>query len=210
LKNDLEIKQSRFGVRTRFDFGSERLTYTLRDTSGERRFSVPYEFVAPRNESTLVFNNKNFSWRLRFIPVVTFLASLAAINIGYDFAEIIEVASVAVFIALLVANFFNIFAVRFTIVPLVPSPPEAQGQPLRIIDDKRRASIFHELDRNWKLRMKLLHGTVNIAGDPAIELARLTWLRDNDVLSVAEFEVEAAKLRHEITGEPTAGRSLLN
>lgn len=189
-----QIEQSKFGVHVGYDFGADRVTYTLRDTSGERSFSVSYENVALRNTSSFTFNNNILSWRLRFIPAVTFLLGWFADNSAPDLGNSVRIVSILGFVALLICDFAKVFAVRFKLIPLIPSPPEAHGHSLRIIDNRVGSTIFDELAQRWKVRMKFLHGTANTAGDPRNEVARLTWLKENAILTDKEFAIEVAKI----------------
>jgi len=67
-------------------------------------------------------------------------------------------------------------------------PPGAENHPLRIISGKDHDTVFGELKSRWKVRVKQLYATVNIANDPAKEIARMAWLKEIEVIDDREYD----------------------
>ena len=194
MKHDNVVEQSGWGVRLRFVFGPTILTYAIRDASGERTFDVPYENLAIPKIGSLTVNNVIFVRRLRLVPLIGVLTGFVLSNIVPKVAGLITLASLIMFITLVACGYLKLFAVKYTIVPLSPSPPAAQGHLVRVINDKLGPQIIDELKGRWRSRLKSLYGQANLAGDPQTEIARLKWLLEIEVLTEAEFNFETARL----------------
>lgn len=172
----------------------------MRDGAGERSFAAPYEVLALKAQSRFTFNNNNFAWRLRLIPVATIVGSYLISGIAHPASVIINALSIIALIGILLCGYAKVFAVKFISVPLSPSPVEAQGRALQVIDDKKNNEILTELASRWKARLRLIHGRADLTRDANFERSRLTWLRDNDVITVNEFNIEISRLSEEHNG----------
>jgi hypothetical protein len=195
------IIQRKLGKRLTFQFGPEKLTYTIQDYSGEKQFSVFYESIGVLDPSILKVNQTR---RLFFGLRILGLILIAAILYQASRNAQVPVPLVGAFMILVLgtslANYLKLFTIKYTVLQL---PAGTVHGPVRIINDKHHAKILAELQARWKARIKKLHAAVNFANDPAKETAKFTWLRDRGVLSETEYHEALARLQgHASMAEP--------
>ena len=195
------IVQNRFGVHLSFKFGPDQLSLAWRDFSGEREFAVNYEAIDVRNVSSLTDNSSQFARSLLFIPIVLWLPGIALANVNRALSEGLIELSLLLIVTIYSAKLGRLFATKFTLLNMSPAPQSAGGHAIRIIKDKNHDAIVAELKARWRARIKRLYGAVNLSNDRDSEIVRLTWLKDNDVLTEAEYREALATLHFKVADE---------
>jgi hypothetical protein len=211
VKQESIQSQSRLGVRLRFQFGLEQLTYTLRDRTGELQFSVPYEAINILAPTRFVSNNRPFVRRLYFIPVILVVASLILSKFDKPLSGGLAVLGVASIVGIVGGAFFRLFAIKYTMLVMSPKPPGIATNKIKIIDDASHSVILEEIKTRWRARMRDLHGSVNFVNDPDKELAKFGWLKQQGVVTEEEYREAVEKLRAYVVGiqsKQQADRSL--
>lgn len=188
------ITQRKFGTQLKFQFGTDRLTYTLQDYSGERQFSVPYEVIKVLEPSTLVVNNLRLMRMLLWIPVVivVFAAVLPKGAQAVAGAMVLFAAALAIF--LFIARRFKVFSIKYTLLGMAPVPAGAGNQPIRIMHDVKHATILDAITARWKARLKRLYGTINLSNDLNKEIAKFSWLKEHAVITELEYHEALTEL----------------
>lgn len=180
------IAQHRFGVHLNFTFGTDQLTYSIRDFSGEREFSVGYEAIDVLNPSRLVVNSRQFVRGLFFIPLIGIILAVALHDVNRVMATTVTLVSVFAAIGLALARSLKLFAIKYTTLHMSPVPAAAGGHPIRVIKDHSHGAIIGEINARWKARLKQLYGSVNPANEVDKEIAKFSWLKERGVITEAE------------------------
>jgi hypothetical protein len=195
MSSELVIDQRKLGHSRKFQFAHENLIYTLRDPSGERTFSVPYQIIDASNVSEVRSTNPRFVQRLNRAAIVGFVASFAIASVSNPAGAVVGISSVIAFVGIWAAHSMGLFSVSFTHIPMSPVPAGAKSNLLSIIKDDRRDQVVAELRKRSHDRLRALYGTANLAGNPEQEAGRLKWLKDRDVISDREYEEQMSRLR---------------
>jgi hypothetical protein len=185
--------QKKFGVRIEIRCEPERLSYSIRDYSGGRTFTAPYETLAIDNLPTLTFANMAFFRRTLLIPLSLLILSILTTQ-NTPLSEGIALLCFICFAGLLSAKLRNFFSVTFTQIPMQPLPPGSDGHLIRIIQDKNHDDILANIIRHWKARMLALYGEVQPNIDPEIQAARFNWLRKHNVIDDKELRIAMSKI----------------
>lgn len=186
------LTQAKLGVRLSFEFGPKQVKYAMRDFSGERHFSVPYEVINLSSPSVVVVNNPQFV-RIMSIVIVVGLVAAGAMptafpGISRGLVQDLQLICLGLFATLWIGRLMKLFAIKYTLLQMSPQPPGAENHPLRIIHGKSHGAVFDELKSRWKVRVKQLYATVNISNDPAKEIARMAWLKEIEVIDDREYD----------------------
>ncbi|HET8611978.1 MAG TPA: hypothetical protein VFL92_04345 [Sphingomonas sp.] len=200
--DDIEITQSRFGTKLRFKFLADHFEADWADASGRRTFSVPYESLNLKSTATLTVNNNVFGWRLRLIPLATFILGVVLGGFAVNIAGLIELLSIIAFVGLLGCSYLKLFRVSFILIPLSPVPPGGVNA-LWVIDDRRRDAIMQELVQHWRSKLRLKFAAIDLANDRQRELAKFNWLKEHEVIDESEYR-EAMRLLQSDTETPPA------
>ena len=192
MGDEKTLNQRRFGTRLTYRFAANQLTYRIRDNSGEREFSVPYESI-------------------NVVPLVIVGVSIAVQGTDKGASQYLNLIGIVLFVALLGGRYLRLFAVKFTTLQMTPTPPGAGTSSLLIIKDKSHEAIFEEIKTRWRARLRQLHGTINFANDANAEIAKFTWLKDRAVITDEEYRKAVEKLRKFGTqAAPSATERTLN
>jgi hypothetical protein len=195
MDDDKQITQRRFGVALKFEFGPESLSYSMQDSSGQRQFSVDYVAINCLSPSKLVLNNRQFAQRLLAIPIAAAVASIALTGINKGYSDGFGVLAGALLVLLLIANSLKVFAIKYTMIQMAPSPPGAGNHSIRIIDDKNHSTILSEIRRRWRARIRQLHFKIDFSNPLDRELARFKWMKDKEVITEDEHREVIEKLQ---------------
>lgn len=211
MGDEKTLNQRKFGTRLTYRFAANQLTYRIRDNSGEREFSVPYESINVLNPASLVINKVQFYRTLLIVPLVIVGVSIAVQGTDKAASQYLNLIGIVLFVALLGGRYLRLFAVKFTTLQMTPTPPGAGTSSLLIIKDKSHAAVFDEIKTRWRARLRQLHGTINFANDANAEIAKFTWLKDRAVITDEEYRKAVEKLRKFGTqAAPSATERTLN
>src|SRR5579872_874381 len=189
------MSQSKFGTRLIFQFAADQMAYTIRDYSGERQFSVPYESLNVLTTASLVINKVQFYRTLLVIPLIVIGISIGIQSSDRAAAQYLTLLGVVLFVVLLVGRHLKFFAVKFTTLQMTPVPPGAGTTSLMIIKDKTHSAILEEIRTRWRARIKQLHAAINFSNDASKEIAKFAWLKDRAVITDEEYREAVGKLR---------------
>ena len=195
MSGNLTIRQRMLGHSRVFQFERESLLYTLRDQSGERTFSVPYQVIDAKNVSGVRSKNPRFARTLTRAAIVGALAAFAITTVNSTIGAIVGIASVCAYAMIWAAETAGLFSVSFTHIPMAPVPPGANSNLLSIIGDQNRDQIVDELAKRSRERLRALYGTVDLSGDQGREAARMQWLKERGVISEDEYSEQMKRLR---------------
>ncbi|WP_438863644.1 DUF308 domain-containing protein [Neptunicella sp.] len=172
----MELTQKKSSNQTTFEFGEEKLKYTIKDASGKKTFSTEYGSISDEDfdeleEKNAWFRNVGILWVLigvfqianRFMESGTFSGSMW-LTLGI--------------ICLITYRFKT---TSYTIV-------DAEKGRIFIIQDDQHSKILDEISTRRKMQWKLWYGSVNYENDPKNELNKFQWLLDKKVISDDEFE----------------------
>jgi uncharacterized membrane protein len=195
MAEEKTISQRKFGTRLIFQFARDQMPYTIRDYSGERQFSVPYESINVLTPASLVINKVQFYRTLLIVPLIVIGISIGIQSSDRAASQYLILLGVALFVVLLIGRQLKLFAVKFTTLQMTPVPPGAGTTSLMIIKDKTHSAILEEIKTRWRVRLKQLHGAINFSNDASKEIAKFTWLKDRAVITDEEYREAVEKLR---------------
>jgi hypothetical protein len=187
------VTQRRIGLRFRFEAGDDTLKYSSRDYSGERTIEIPYESMNLDQPAYLTLTATPLFRRLFGLVLLFFLLAAAFSVFVPDVAVLCAFATLPLSVAVIVGRLTGWSNIKLKLFQLQPYPPGAIG-PMRIIDDAKGEQILALLRQARKAKFRRLYAHANLATDRNHEIARLTWLKNNDILSEDEWQVEIDKL----------------
>jgi len=209
MGGDDVITQSKFGRKTTFQFGDDKLAFTLSDQTGRAEWAVFYDAIDPENSSTVTVNAGQ-----RYFPPVLILAVLAMIAAGSFGAPPMILGSLplVIFIAIWALRYSKIISVGFTILPVAG---RGAVNRVRIIRDKNHDRILQRIKTARIARIRRLHLAVNPAAHPADEAKKFRWLWDHGIIDEAEYRAAMGQLapeadRREAGWEAPDGTRMLN
>jgi hypothetical protein len=183
------VSQRRIGLRFRFEAGDDTLKYSSRDYSGERTIEIPYESINLDQPAYLTLTATPLFRRLFGLVLLFFLFAAAFSAFVPVVAILCAAATLPLSLAVIIGRLTGWSAIKLKLFQLQPYPPGANG-PMRIIDDAKGEHILTLLQQARKAKFRRLYARANLAADPNHEIARLTWLKNNDILSEEEWQVE--------------------
>jgi hypothetical protein len=172
----MEITQKKFSNTTTFDFRIDRLRYAIKDSSGRHAFDVDYADVtsdiSELDERNAWFRNAGFFW-----------IALGILQIILRYSETGQLlGSLWLWLGLGCLALYRIVRTSFSIVSI------GSGR-ISVIKDSQHDKIMAELMGRRKKYFLEAHGQVNLANDPERELAKFKWLRDEEIISDAEYNI---------------------
>jgi hypothetical protein len=185
--------QRRIGLRFAFEIESDSMKYSMKDASGERTIEIPYESVNLSQPAHLTLTSTPLTRRLSALVVIFGLLDVASLAANSGLAIIFALATFAAVVALLTGRTSGWSAIEFKLFDLRPFPPGATG-PMRIIDDHTGAEIISSMIGARKAKFRRLYAQANLSADPRDELARLDWLKANEIISDAEWKAEVDRV----------------
>jgi hypothetical protein len=192
--SDAVITQRRIGLRFCFEARDDALRYSARDYSGERTIEIPYESINLSQAAYVTLTATPLFRRLFGLVVLLFLMAAAISAIDLNLAIICAFATGPLSLTIIVARLTGWSNIRFKLFQLQPLPPGALG-PMRVIDDAVGAEIITVIEESRKAKFRRLYATANLAVDPVHEIGRLTWLKDNDIISANEWQAEVEQVK---------------
>jgi hypothetical protein len=186
------IRQRRLGNHLTFELDQNRLIYTDRDYSGEKRFSVDYDAICVLDSSLLAVNHARRFWNLLRLPVlVGLLLAMVVLSGNSRMSWMFALIFVALAAAACAANHLHLFTVRYTVLPL--GPRAGQG-PIRVIQDRNHAVILREIHARCRGSVQRLHGGMNVVNHLDTEIARFGWRKDKALLGTEEYAADVEEL----------------
>ena len=182
MNNEEVISQSRFGRRTTFQFGEDKLSFSISDQSGQATGAAFYEAIDTENCSTVTVKaGQRYFWMALFFAVF--------LSIGFSNSEglLKNYNAVPVFIFLGLAFFLrygNVVSVPFTILPVQGA---TTSDRIRVIQDKNLDRILERIKSGRIARLRKLHLAVNTVNNPTAEANKFRWLLDQGVIDDAEY-----------------------
>jgi hypothetical protein len=186
--------QRRIGLRYRFELGADSVKYSARDYSGERTIEIPYESINLGQPAYVTMTATPLFKRL-FGLTLLYLLFAAALGAFVPVVAIIcAAATLPLSMTIIVGRLTGWTNIKFKLFQLQPYPPGAIG-PMRMIDDANGEQVLECLKQARKAKFRRLYARANLAADPNHEIARLTWLKDNEILSEDEWQLEVDRVR---------------
>lgn len=186
----MEIRQSRFSNKTTFVFGDEAFKYTLKDTTGQQSFSVPYTYI-PTDKNELEernpwFRNVGLFWVL--IGVVQFTYGL------FETGALIP--SIWLILGLVCFAIYRIASTRYTVL-------NTKRGSIFVIRDGKHEEILHELAIRRKTQLRTLYGVIDYDNDPSVEMNKFRWLFQEGVITKQELEITLEEIRSDRLDQST-------
>jgi hypothetical protein len=195
MEQDRTVTQRRFGVTVSYKFNAENIDCTFKDYSGERRFSVRYEAINVLEHSTMTVNNQAFFRKTLLFPTAMIFVSWAVSIASPTLSHGLGFLSVIIMVGLLIAKHLSLFAIKYTMLQMSPAPIGSGNHPIRVIFGELHDSIISEITSRWRLRMRLLHGNINLANDSERELAKFNWLKERSIITDDEYRAAEKSIR---------------
>lgn len=207
MNSETDIKQSKLGFYREFRFLDDRLDCKVKDLTGERTFTVPYELIDMPNPSHVRTTNPRYSHRLYRTIVAALVAALLIGLVNKTAGGALSVAALVCYAGIWIAQTAGWFSVDLTHIPLLGAKA---GTPavISLIGDGQQIRLMQELTTRWRDRVRKLFGKANLEAEPQQEISRLQYLRKLDVLSDEEFEAQIFLLTPR--EQQTPARSKLN
>ena len=194
MSGEERITQSRWGSKTRFEFGEDKLEFGLRDFSGEATSSLFYNEIDLEHRSTVKVNVAR-----RYYPVIVVVGVLAALILQMSAPWLRDLAFVPLVLAILT---YLVLRNAMTVTYTVLRRATGAGTPIRIIHDRKHDKILQRIKSEWAKRVRKLHLAVNSANDPKLEAQKFKWLLDHEVISDAEYQAAMEQLRPPVPASP--------
>ena len=178
----MEILQKKLTNNTKFEFGEEKLTYTVKDSSGSQSFLAEYSSI-PADMSEFVEQN---AW-YRNVGIAWLVIS------GFQMAHwFSESGTLKISLWLILgAIFFAIYMLAKTDYSIL----NTENGRIFIIKDAKHDRILNELYRRKQDQLLASYGDINYSNDPNNELAKFNWLANEGVITESEREEVENKLR---------------
>jgi len=199
-------RQRKFGVRTSFEFGDERVTYGVGDAISRKNFLIDYS--ALNLEDSGEFSISNNQYFLRWTPLLLVIVLMIVFvspevpGAIHWFGALLAV-SVFVVAALGIAIGYEVAEVTFTEIPTFGSDSNGVRGFVRIIRDRRHDIILDELRKHWRERMRQLHYNLRLDVGIENEEARLMALFRHGIISEDEHHQMRDTLYRELAMRDT-------
>lgn len=190
----MEFIQKKLSNQTTFEFGEDKLKYSLKDGSGKRTFSTDYGDIYDEDFDELEEKNEWF----RNVGILWVL--LGAYQIGSRFMGSGNLSgSMWLTLGIICLITYRLRITKFTVI-------DAEKGRIFIIKDAQHSQLLDEISIRRKKQWKVRYGPINYDNDPQSELKKFQWLLDKRVISEDEFN--AVKL--EIGQEVEVSKRVLN
>ena len=196
----MEILQKKLTNNTKFEFGEEKLKYTVKDKSGSQSFSTEYSSI-PAELTELVeqnvwYRNVGIAWLI-----------ISGFQMAHWFSEL-GTLKISLWL-ILGAVFFVIYFFAKTEYSI----SNTENGRIFIIKDVKHDQILDEIYSRKKEQLLAWYGEINYSNDPNKELAKFDWLMNEGVITEAERGEAENKLRlyHEEGNQgeyPTSDRTI--
>ncbi len=193
----MEIIQKRFSNRATFSFGESQLKYTIKDSGGSQSFSIDYGSipaeVGEREERNAWFRNVGIFW-----------IAIGVLQIGARFTEQGRLKG-SIWFTLGILCFIVYWAAktRYSVI-------NTDKGLIFIIKNKQHDQVMNELDARRKRQWRQLYGEVDLTNDLAREIEKFRWLKENNVISEAEYNEAVIKIaqHHDARNEDDTDESI--
>ncbi|HEX8239382.1 MAG TPA: hypothetical protein VF574_06555 [Allosphingosinicella sp.] len=189
-----EIVQSYYGLRLRYEFGPEALTYTRTDHEATHRCSARYENIAVGDPSHLALDNRRFTIMSLLVAISLALVSLTVI-VGYRLEPLLVVIPLWVVpFGFLMVRMRAPFALHFVLLPVQLDSFGGEGPPVWVREDEQGQEVMDELVLRWRERIRSLYASVDPHNDPEREAAKFGWLREKEIIDEAEYQAALGEI----------------
>jgi hypothetical protein len=190
----MELTQKKSSNQTTFEFGEDKLKYSIKDASGKKTFSTDYGAISDEDYDELEVKNEWF----RNVGILWML--IGAFQIGSRFMESGKFSgSMWLTLGIICLITYRFKTTSYTIV-------DAEKGRIFIIKDAQHSKILDEISTRRKKQWKIWYGSVNYENDPQSELNKFQWLLDKKAISEDEFKT----VKLEIGQEVEASKIVLN
>lgn len=181
----MELTQKKSSNQTTFEFGKEKLKYSIKDSSGKKTFSTEYGSISDEDfdeleEKNAWFRNVGILWVL--IGAVQIIGRLMESG---SFS-----GSIWLTLGIICLITYRFKTTNYTIV-------DAEKGRIFIIQDEQHSKILDEISKRRKKQWKLWYGSINYENDPQNELNKFQWLLDKKVISDDEFKTVKLEIGQE-------------
>ena len=156
----MELTQKRSSNQTRFEFGEDKLKYSIKDASGKTTFSTDYGSISDEDfdeleEKNTWFRNVGILWVL-----------IGSVQIISRFMESgAFTGSMWLTLGVICLITYRFKTTNYTIV-------DAEKGRIFIIQDDQHSKILDEISIRRNKQWKLWYGSVNYENDPQSELIK--------------------------------------
>jgi len=172
----MEINQKKSSNQTKFEFGDEKLKYTVKDASGKKTFTTEYGSISDEDFDELEEKNDWF----RNVGILWIL--IGAFQIGNRFMESGTLSgSMWLTLGIICFIIYRFKTIHYTIL-------DAEKGRIFIIQDDKHSKILDEISERRKKQWKSWYGSINYENDPQNEISKFQWLLDKKVISESEFQ----------------------
>ncbi|MBM7074676.1 hypothetical protein JQC92_22140 [Shewanella sp. 202IG2-18] len=182
----MELTQKKSSNQTSFEFGDEKLKYSIKDSSGKRTFSTDYGSISDDGFDELEERNDWF----RNVGVLWVL-----IGVFQIVSRLMESGSFSgsmwLTLGVICLVVYKFKTTNYTIV-------DAEKGRIFIIQDDQHSKILDEISIRRNKQWKHWYGSINYENDPQSELNKFQWLLDKNVISEDEFKSVKAEIGLEI------------
>jgi len=178
----MNYRQKKGSTKTQFDLGTERLQYSVEDSSGKANFALDYEDL-PNEASELVEKN---TW-YRNVGVLWML--LGVFYMGYDFIQTGEIGGYFwLLVGMATYGFYMLRQTEFTVL----STPRGQ---VFVVKDDNHDRIIEDLRTRKAETLRQRYGAFNPNNEPEIELRKFRWLNEEGAISDEEYDTVVQQVR---------------
>jgi len=180
----MELIQKKSSNQTTFEFGVEKLKYTIKDASGKRTFSIEYGSISDEDFDELEEKNAWF----RNVGIIWVLLGL--FQIVSRFMET-GMPSGSMWLTLGIIFLFVYFFKTTNYAVL-----DTEKGQIFVIKDAQQSKILDEISSRRNSQWKRWYGTINYENESHIELNKFQWLLDKNVISEEEFQLIKLEIGH--------------
>jgi hypothetical protein len=189
-----EIVQSCFGMKLRYEFGPEALTYTRADLSETQRCAAPYENIGMGEPSYLSVDNRLFTLVSLVITILLSVVTLTVIFAYQLAAWLVVIPGWVLPFTFLIVRMRTPFAYHFVLVPVTLDAFGSQGPPIWVWDDERGQQVADEIAIRRRARLRSLYASVDPHNDRERESAKFNWLRENEIIDEVEYQLALGEI----------------
>jgi hypothetical protein len=193
-EGELTIVQRRVGVRLSFAIGYDGVEYSARERLVSRTVFIPFESLNPNQLSEMRVSGSPLFINLFGLSLIYLLMAAAFGSISNEVAAFLIAVSAATSVSAVVGRLTGWTDLRFRLLAILAPAPGAWG-PIKIIDGRSGENVLQALRSAWTAKFKRLYGEADLTRDPDKEIARLSWLRDNQVLNEEEWKSQVARVK---------------
>ena len=181
-----QIRQSRWGVTTRFTFGDDRLGYRIADVSS-RETDYAWDAIDCTSLDRITIKARRPIQLLSALTYALAIGSLLANNYLPRFGIAAAVLCLVALLVLVLVRTNATFAVTFTDIA-VP------GGPIRIIVDRQHDAILARIEDAQRAFLRRTLAVLDLTAETDAEAHKFDWLLDRGVIDAREHGQAIAQL----------------